>query len=48
MCLGEEASLMFRIHDPDKRAEFERSVCAIRMDDPPPYTLLSKEGLISP
>ncbi|HSV24367.1 MAG TPA: hypothetical protein VLJ17_15230 [Xanthobacteraceae bacterium] len=37
---------LFRIHDPVKRAEFERAVCAIRIEDPPPITLVSDEGLI--
>lgn len=39
---------LFRIHDVDKRLEFERAVCAIRADDPPVRTLLTSEGLISP
>lgn len=39
---------LFRINDPIGKQEFERAVCAIRIDDPPPITLLSDNGLISP
>lgn len=39
---------LFRIADPIKREEFERAVCSIRADDPPPVTLLSEYGLVRP
>lgn len=39
---------LFRVMDPEKRAEFERAVCAIRVDDPPKVTLVTSDGLINP
>lgn len=37
---------MFRIGDPEKRAEFERTVCAVDPGEPPAVTLLSGAGLV--
>lgn len=39
---------LFRVADPEKRAEFERAVCSIRAEDPPPVQLLSAHGLVAP
>lgn len=39
---------LFRINDPLKREEFERAVCAVRMDEPAPVRLLSEHGLVRP
>lgn len=39
---------LFRITDPEKRAEFQRSVCAVRAGDPPPVPLLGEHGLVAP
>jgi hypothetical protein len=39
---------LFRVSDPLKREEFERAVCAVRADTPPPITLLSEYGLVRP
>jgi len=37
---------LFRIGDPEKRAEFVNAVCAVDPGEPPPVHLLSSEGLI--
>lgn len=37
---------LFRISDPLKREEFERAVCAVRVEEPPPVRLLSEHGLV--
>jgi hypothetical protein len=39
---------LFRVNDPDKRAEFERAVCAVDVGDPTPARLLTVDGLINP
>lgn len=39
---------LFRISDPLKREEFQRAVCAIRAEDPPPVRLLTDHGLVAP
>lgn len=39
---------LFRIADAEKRAEFERAVCSVGVDDPTPVTLLSEHGLVRP
>ncbi len=39
---------LFRVADPFKRAEFERAVCAVKVDDPKPVQLLTAEGLVKP
>jgi hypothetical protein len=38
---------LFRIGDPEKRAEFARTVCAVDPGEPPPVTLLSGAGLVN-
>lgn len=39
---------LFRVSDPLRRQEFERAVCAVGIDDPPPIVLLSEYGLVKP
>lgn len=39
---------LFRVADPEKRAELQRSICAVKPDDPPPVRLLGEHGLIGP
>lgn len=39
---------LFKIMDPLEKQMFESAVCAVRIEDAPPITLLSGEGLISP
>lgn len=39
---------LFRIADVDKRAEFEKAVCTVAVEDPAPVTLLGTYGLVMP
>lgn len=40
---------LFRIRDSaEKRAQFERAVCAVKPTDPAPVRLLSEAGLVRP
>lgn len=39
---------LFRVGDAEKRAEFERAVCSVGVEDPTPLTLLSEHGLVRP